>query len=58
MFFGFLPVLTLVLLLEPSYPQPLFSGFTPSGSPVDPWSGSFTITYDRAFFWSVVRFDF
>jgi hypothetical protein len=22
------------------------SGFTPSGSPVDPWTGSFTITYD------------
>jgi hypothetical protein len=24
------------------------SGFTPSGSPVDPWTGSFTITYDPA----------
>ena len=22
------------------------SGFTPSGSPVDPWTGSFTITFD------------
>jgi hypothetical protein len=23
-----------------------FSGFIPSGAPVDPWTGSFTITYD------------
>ena len=27
-----------------------FSGFTPSGSPLDPWTGSFTITYDPSVF--------
>jgi hypothetical protein len=23
-----------------------FSGFTPSGAPIDPWTGAFTVTYD------------